>query len=264
MTYLNNKTRGQWKAHGRYLARESATHENPVEGVGFGREDQKVDIASRLENWQRAGDERMWKLIISPEFGDLADLRRLTGDLMERMEKDLGTDLEWVAVEHHNTEHPHVHIVVRGVRTDGAALRMSREYIQHGIRSAAEHLCTRQIGFRTELDAANAERREISESRFTSLDRRIMREASNPNGDFGPEYFEVVRNPTEPGLSETARLRAQHEASRLAVLHRMGLAESTSGASWFVRRDCEQVLRAMQRSARSAEDVSGTRSLAVR
>jgi hypothetical protein len=53
VTYLNNKTRGQWKAHGRYLARESATHENPVEGVGFGREDQKVDIAARLEDWQR-------------------------------------------------------------------------------------------------------------------------------------------------------------------------------------------------------------------
>src|SRR5580692_168034 len=249
VTYLNNKTRGQWKAHGRYLARESATHENPVEGVGFGREDQKIDIAARLEDWQKTGDERLWKLIISPELGDLADLRGLTTDLMERMEKDLGTDFEWVAVEHHNTEHPHVHVVVRGLRTDGASLRMSREYIQQGIRSAAEHLCTRQIGFRTELDAEEAERREISESRFTSLDRRIMREASNPNADFGPAYFAVVRNPTEPGLSETARLRTQHEASRLAVLHRMGLAESTGGASWLVRRDCEQVLRAMQRSA---------------
>jgi len=249
VTYLNNKTRGQWKAHGRYLARESATHENPVEGVGFGREDQKIDLAARLEDWQKAGDERLWKLIISPEFGDQADLRRLTGDLMERMEKDLGTDLEWVAVEHHNTEHPHAHVVVRGLRTDGSGLRMSREYVQQGIRSAAEHLCTRQIGYRTELDAAEAERREISESRFTSHDRRIMREASNPNADFGPEYFEVVRNPTEAGLSEMARLRTQHEASRLAVLHRMGLAESTGGTSWLVRRECEQVLRAMQRSA---------------
>jgi len=248
VTYLNNKTRGQWKAHGRYLARESATHENPVEGVGFGREDQKIDIAARLEDWQKTGDERLWKLIISPEFGDLTDLRRLTADLMERVEKDLGTDVEWIAVEHHNTEHPHIHVVVRGLRTDGTSLRMSREYIQQGIRSAAEHLCTREIGFRTELDAEEAERREISESRFTSLDRRIMREASNPNADFGPEYFEVVRNPAEPGLSESARLRTQHEASRLAVLHRMGLAESTGGVSWLVRGDCEQVLRAMQRS----------------
>jgi type IV secretory pathway VirD2 relaxase len=154
VTYLNNKTRGQWKAHGRYLARESATHENPVEGVGFGREDQGIDIATRLENWQRAGDERLWKLIISPEFGDQVELRRLTADLMKRMEKDLSTDLEWVAVEHHNTEHPHAHVVVRGVRSDGAALRMSREYIQQGIRSAAENLCTKQLGYRTELDAA--------------------------------------------------------------------------------------------------------------
>jgi type IV secretory pathway VirD2 relaxase len=249
VTYLSNKTRGQWKAHGRYLARESATNENPVEGVGFVRDEQGIDIASRLENWQSAGDERLWKLIISPEFGDQVELRRLTGDLMERMEKDLGTDLEWVAVEHHNTEHPHVHVVVRGLRSDGVALRMSRDYIQQGIRSAAESLCTKQLGYRTELDAAEAERREISESRFTSLDRRIMREASNPSADFGPEYFEVVRNPTEAGLSQTARLRTQHEASRLAILHRMGLAESTGGASWLVRRDSEKVLRAMQRTA---------------
>jgi type IV secretory pathway VirD2 relaxase len=27
------------------------------------------------------------------------------------MEKDLDTGLEWIAVEHHNTEHPHVHVV---------------------------------------------------------------------------------------------------------------------------------------------------------
>jgi type IV secretory pathway VirD2 relaxase len=49
---------------------------------------------------------------------------------MKRLEKDLGTDLEWVAVEHHNTEHPLLHIVVRGMKKDGTALRMSREYIQ--------------------------------------------------------------------------------------------------------------------------------------
>jgi type IV secretory pathway VirD2 relaxase len=249
VTYLNNKTRGQWKAHGRYLARGSATHENPAEGVGFGHDEQGIDIAARLENWQRSGDERLWKMIISPEFGDQVEIRRLTADLMKRMEKDLGTDLEWVAVEHHNTEHPHAHVVVRGVRRDGAALRMSREYIQQGIRSVAETLCTKQLGYRTELDAAEAERREISESRFTSIDRRIMREASNLSADFGPQYFSVIRNPTEAGLSQTARLRVHHEASRLAVLHRMGLAESTGGGSWLVRRDAEQVLRAMQRTA---------------
>jgi hypothetical protein len=79
---------------------------------------------------------------------------------------------------------------------------MSLAGIQQGIRSA-EHLCTRQLAFRSELDAADAERCEILESRFTSPARRIMLEASNQNADFGHEYFKVVRNPIEPGLSET-------------------------------------------------------------
>jgi hypothetical protein len=48
-----------------------------------------------------------------PEFGDRIDLSRLTRELMSRMGSDLGTDaLEWAAVAHYNTEHPHVHIAL--------------------------------------------------------------------------------------------------------------------------------------------------------
>jgi type IV secretory pathway VirD2 relaxase len=116
------------------------------------------------------------------EFGDQVDLRGLTGDLMKRMEKDLGTNLEWVAVEHHNTEHPHAHVVVRGVRSDRAALRMSRDYIQQGIRGAAEHLCSRQLGYRTELDALeHCLYGSLSDAsgrwfRYRSLDRELCRQ----------------------------------------------------------------------------------------
>jgi hypothetical protein len=119
VTYLKNKIRGQWRAHGRYIARESAGFENDAKAVGFSRETEPVDIAGQLASWQVAGDQQMWKIIVSPEFGDKADLPRLTRELLVKMEKDLGTDLEWVAAEHHNTEHPHVHVVIRGVRDNG-------------------------------------------------------------------------------------------------------------------------------------------------
>ena len=76
----------------------------------------------------------MWKLIVSPEFGERLDLDRLTRDLMNRMEKDLGTKLEWVAITHFNTEHPHVHVALRGIRDDKSALDLSRDYVRHGIR----------------------------------------------------------------------------------------------------------------------------------
>lgn len=80
-TYLNNKTHGQWKAHGRYLARESAEHTKDGKDVGFSRGDEPVNIASRLDDWQKMGDQRLWKLIVSPEFGEKVDLTRLTRDL---------------------------------------------------------------------------------------------------------------------------------------------------------------------------------------
>jgi type IV secretory pathway VirD2 relaxase len=138
VTYLTNKIRGQWKAHGRYLARESATFEHDAKAVGFSKGNEAIDIAEQLASWQAARDQQFWKLIVSPEFGDRVDLSRLTRDLITQMEKDLGTELEWVATEHHNTEHPHVHVVLRGVRDTGETLRLSREYVKQGFNRSGE------------------------------------------------------------------------------------------------------------------------------
>ena len=74
--YSRNSVRGQWGAHGRYLARE--TREADSKTVGFSHNGQALDVSKRLDGWQKAGDERVWKLIISPEFGDRIDLNRLT------------------------------------------------------------------------------------------------------------------------------------------------------------------------------------------
>ena len=249
VTYLKNKVRGQWKAHGRYLARESAAFENDAKPVGFNRETEGLDIAGQLQNWQTAADQQFWKLIVSPEFGDLVDLTRLTRELIRQVEKELGTDLEWVAAEHHNTEHPHVHVVIRGVRDSGEVLRLSREFVQQGIRGIAADLCTRQLGYRTELDGAEAEHREVTEKRFTSVDRRLLRDADESSPDFGSQYFTVSRNPAQTGLGETARSRTRHEVARLAVLRQMGLAEPTGPNTGRLRRDFELVLRAMQRTS---------------
>ncbi len=124
--YSKNTSNGQWRAHGRYVARESATHEGDPRAVGFNSSEESIDIAARLEGWQKTNDERVWKLIVSPEFGDRADLKQLTRDLISQMETDLGARLEWVAAAHFNTEHPHVHIALRGVGAEGRPLRLSR------------------------------------------------------------------------------------------------------------------------------------------
>jgi hypothetical protein len=84
----------------------------------------------------------------------------------------------------------------------------------------AGDLRTRQLGYRMEL-------REITETRLTSLDRRTAESAREISPGDGQAYFDVVRNPVQAGSNEAARIRLEREASRLAVLQHMGLAEST-------------------------------------
>ncbi|MDQ6676148.1 MAG: hypothetical protein M3Z09_02495 [Acidobacteriota bacterium] len=173
-----------------------------------------AEPAKVLDQWQSEGDPRMWKLIVSPEFGERVDLDRLTRDLIGRMEKALGTKLEWVAVTHFNTEHPHVHIALRGIRDDKSALELPRDYVRHGIRAIAEDLCTRQLGHRNHLDAVASERREIQERRFTSLDRAISRANVFEEAAAGTAERFVLHRPEQ----NVGRARDQHIDARLLVL----------------------------------------------
>ncbi len=137
--YSRSTTPGLWRAHGRYIARESArTIINSAGGEGSDATREKIDIANRLDAWQNAGDERLWKFIISPEFGDRLNMEKLTRELMIEIERQLQTKSEWVAVTHNNTDHRHTHIALRGVDGRGQQLLLDRQFIQHGIREIAK------------------------------------------------------------------------------------------------------------------------------
>jgi type IV secretory pathway VirD2 relaxase len=241
VTYSTNKTPGQWRAHGHYIARESATQKESVKAVGFSAAETAVDVAQRLASWQSASDERMFKIIVSPEFGERMDLEKHTRNLMRRIERSLLTKLEWVAVAHHNTEHPHVHIALRGLDDRGTSLRLPRAFIQSGIRQHAEELATMELGFRTERDAFEAQRREVQQLRFTSLDRIILRNRSE-NGN----CFTVHREPV--GTTSFARTHEHYVQARLVKLEQMGLAAKTARHTWLVRGDFEGILRTLQRT----------------
>jgi type IV secretory pathway VirD2 relaxase len=244
VTYSPNRASGQWRAHGRYIERESAT-QRPEAGRGFSAASDAVDVGATLEKWQAAGDPRVFKVILSPEFGERIDMQALTRELATQMEIDLQKKLEWCAVEHFNTEHPHVHLALRGV-SGGEPLRIKPAYIKSGIREAAENLCTVQLGHRTEMDAIEAERREVTAQRFTSLDRIIFRSAS-PAAP-GEKFFQFSPATAAPSAQSFARARQVHVAERLAYLQKMGLAEPMDDGNWQVRRNLASILRAMQRA----------------
>src|SRR6266849_5468998 len=202
LTYTRNKTRGQWAAHGRYIVRDSATALRPDGTPAFGSTEQAVNIPEALAAWQKSGDERLFKFVFSPEFGERLDLERLTRDVMTAIEGDVGRPLEWAAAVHRNTGHPHVHVVLRGL-AGSEPLRFGREYVQQGIRRHAEAACTLQLGYRTSLDMEEAEQREVAQTRFTSLDRILSR--AMPAEADAASSFEVSRHPDRVELSEFAR-----------------------------------------------------------
>ncbi len=243
VSYSANKNPGQWKAHGKYVARESATQGCKSAEAGFNATEQNLDIATTLDKWQGAGDERLFKIIVSPEFVDRLNLQQYARELLHRMEHDLGDQLEWVAAVHHNTEHPHVHIALRGVDKKGTPLRLPREYIRGGLRQRAEEIATEALGYRSAADAQEAHRREALQTRYTPLDRILQ--FSN---DGTSSHFVVTVNPEDGSLSESGRQLQKHLAARLMHLQRMGLAQFVGRQQWSVQTDFEKVLRTLQQS----------------
>src|SRR6202011_2335566 len=109
-------------------------------------------------------DRHQFRFIVSPEdAGELRDLRRYTRHLMQRMEAALGTSLDWVAVDHWNTDNPHTHIVLRGKDDTGRDLIISRDYISHGMRERAAGLATEWLGPRTEQEIRQSLQREVKQ-----------------------------------------------------------------------------------------------------
>jgi len=179
------------------VARESATQGGRAAEAGFNATEQNVDIAAKLDKWQGAGDERLFKIIVSPEFGDRLNLHQYARELLHRMEHDLGGQLELVAAVHHNTEHPHIHIALRGVDKKGIPLRLPREYIRGGLRERAEEIATEALGYRSAADAHEAHRREALQTRYTPLDRILQ--FSNVGSS---SHFVVTVNTHQPAIRQ--------------------------------------------------------------
>jgi len=223
--------------------RSVATHLRYIEREGVGRSGEPgkaygptTDDADLTDFEERAADDRhQFRFIVSAENAEqLEDLRTYTRHLMSRMEADLGTTLDWVAVDHWNTDNPHTHIVLRGKDDTGKDLIISRDYIAHGMRERASGLATEWLGPRTEREIQQGLQREVAQERWTSLDRTLQRTIRD-----GVVQLESVEGSVSQGR-ELLMLRG-----RLQSLERMGLAEERASGEWSIRPDVERVLRAL-------------------
>lgn len=182
--------------------------------------DARSDQADERGFAERCGDDRHhFRFIVSPEDAqDMADLRAFTRELIADAERDLGTALDWVAVDHWNTDNPHVHILVRGRADDGQDLVISRDYISRGFRSRAEERVALELGPRSEREIRSALEKNVEAERWTGLDRALRVSAEE-----GAGIADLRRGDVHEDL-ELRRLML----GRAAKLERLGLAEQVA------------------------------------
>lgn len=214
------------RAHLRYLQRDGVTREGEP-GELYSADSDRVDGKAFID--RADGDRHQFRFIVAPEDGiEYDDLKPLTRRLMAQMEGDLGTKLDWVAVDHFNTGHPHTHIIVRGKDDRGENLVIARDYISSGIREQAAELVSLDLGPRTDREIEQRLRQEMERERFTSIDRQLLRMRDH-EGHVSPASRDTFRQTLHQG--------------RLRKLERMGLAEEVGSGRWRLDGELEATLR---------------------
>jgi len=226
---------GSLADHLAYLRRDGVTRDGEKAHL-FGPDGQEADagnFAARCKD-----DRHHFRFIISPEDApEMADLDGFTRDLVQQMEADLGTRLDWVAMSHWNTDNPHVHLIVRGVDQAGSDLVIARDYISHGLRSRAEDLVSLELGPRAEHEIEMALRQDVTTERWTRLDAELQRHAD----DVG---IVDLRTDTITDFNQNATHRALL-TGRAQTLERMGLVTSVGPGHWSLSPGLEDTLREM-------------------
>ncbi|RVI14546.1 DUF3363 domain-containing protein [Sinorhizobium meliloti] len=226
----NNGRRAPLSRHLNYLRRDGVTRDGEKAHM-FGPDSDHVDAKDFAE---RSEDDRHhFRFIVSPEDAvEMADLKRFTGELMRQAEKDLGTKLDWIGVDHWNTDNPHVHVILRGRTDDGQDLVIDRDYIRSGLRDRAQDLVTQELGIRSDLDISRALERQIEADRWTQIDRQLVRDA-DAHG-----VIDVAPLPDRQPDDYLAQ-----KIGRLGYLERLGLAKTVGSGQWVISDEAEATLR---------------------
>ncbi len=259
---LRNAKSSVSRGHLAYLQREGAGVERaegldgsaeltPTRGQLYGPDEGvEVDgrdfVARSQESFDGRGDPHQFRIMISPEDG--AELARVNRDgtpnlkdttraLMTQMEEDLGTRLDWVAVDHFDTAHPHTHIIARGVTHDGKGLNIAGEYISRGIRGRLEEELTRELGWKSELAIQQEMKREVDAMHVTAVDRHIA------------DGMDKLTNTIDLRAGSAASTFGQHSPlnrhiliGRMNHLEKMGLAQPTDKGRWQLDKDAFKTL----------------------
>jgi hypothetical protein len=222
--------------HVRYLARDGVGHDGSDANFYDPEGDiERSDVNEATSAW--AEDRHHFRLIISPEQADkMGDLDGYVRDVMRGVGADLKEPkLTWIAINHFDTDQPHAHVLIRGVRAKGTTLIIPRDIISHGIRHRAEQHTQILLSDKTRGEAEQQLFARTKVNYWTDIDVKLGKLA---------QVNEGVLPSTELNRLDTFGAIAR---GRVIHLERLGLATRSAQGVTFAP-DMKRRLDTLQRS----------------
>lgn len=207
-------------------------------------DDGGLDIKEKINDFQKS--PHFFNVIISPENGDELDLKEFTRSFVTKVEADLGTNLDWAAGNHYDTNDPHVHLLFKGEDDQGKKLILTRDYISRGLRARASQVATTKLGLRNRDDVIRSLDLDVLKPGKTDLDKIILR-ASNENRIDLPGIY----------LDELQDLPKELFQRRLEFLETKDLVKKEREGVWHIETDFIKKLKELSRTSSILERLTG-------
>jgi len=158
----------------RYLERRSGIDRD--EWSFFDRNRVDIDSSEVTDHLIRSQGRQVGvhKIILSPGDNSL-NLKDYARESMATLEKNLGYEIDWYAVEHRNTDHYHVHVIVAGKIPEQREKERERDDLKPELRDALETWARHKQGHDLRLYRHNLESLRAAGNDYLLRERSIDR-----------------------------------------------------------------------------------------
>ena len=189
----------------RTLAHVKYIQHRPGEDRGDGGRELFSDLEDRLDGkvMRKAVREQevskvvAHKLTLAPEI-NAEDKKAFTREVMHRLGSEKGLDLQWFAVEHNNTNHHHIHVVVLGRDKNGKDVRLGKDDYDK-IKEFGDRYLERHHPYELERSRQERERKERERLELRQKERETARQGRIRDGLELPTLHRMIlREQLEP------------------------------------------------------------------
>ncbi len=203
---------GKALAHVKYIQHRPGPDREQGGREMFNDKEDRIDAREMREAIKELGDSRVvvHKLTLAPEINP-QDKKAFTREVMENLGRDKGLDLKWFAVEHNNTDHHHIHVVVLGRDRNGSEVRIDLKDIdkvkEHGDRYLERwHPRELEHSRREREDREKERRAERTRERETAKQERIRDGLELPG-----MHKKIIREQLEPYKEWKEKQELEHK-----------------------------------------------------